>query len=257
MGRLDGKVALISGGARGQGLAATRLFVAEGATCVLGDVLDTEGKSAAAELGDAAHFVHLDVTDEDGWANAVAEAEQTFGPISVLLNNAGILTFGLIEATALEDYRRIVEVNQVGVFLGMKAVIGSMRRAGRGSIVNVSSVEGLYGSAGLVGYVATKFAVRGMTKVAANELGPEIRVNSIHPGPIDTPMVRGAGLEGADLDKVFGAIPAKRAGTAIETAQLALFLASEESAYCTGAEFVIDGGATSFIGWGGSVPRFT
>jgi 3alpha(or 20beta)-hydroxysteroid dehydrogenase len=255
LGRLDGKVTLVTGGARGQGLAAARLFALEGSRVVLADVLDDEGKMAAGDIGDAAHYVHLDVTSEDDWASAVAQSEDTFGPVSVLLNNAGILRFGTLEQTSLADYMQVINVNQVGVFLGMRAIAPSMRRAGRGSIVNVSSVEGLRGSAGLVAYVASKFAVRGMTKSASVELGPTIRVNSIHPGAIDTPMVRSQGLEGVDMDKVFGRIPAQRAGKPEDVAQLALFLASDDSEYCTGAEFVVDGGATTFIGWGGPIPR--
>jgi len=256
VGRLDGKVAFVTGGARGQGLEAARAFCNEGAKSVLADILDDEGKTAAAELGDAAHYVHLDVTNEDEWKTAVAEAESTFGPVSVLLNNAGILRFAPIEQTQLAEYMTLVNVNQVGVFLGMREVIPSMRRAGGGSIINTSSVEGLRGGMGLVAYTASKFAVRGMTKVAAVELGKDnIRVNSIHPGVIDTAMVRAQGLEGVDINKVFGRIPLPRAGTAADIAALAVFLASDESSYCTGAEFVIDGGATSFIGWGGPYPR--
>lgn len=250
MGRLDGKVALVSGGARGQGLAAGRRLAAEGASVVLGDVLDGEGEAAAASLGSAGAFVHLDVASEGDWAGAVRAAEERFGRLDVLLNNAGILRFSPIEETALEDYLEVVRVNQVGVFLGMRAAIPAMRRAGGGVIVNVSSVEGLFGMAGLVAYAASKFAVRGMTKVAALELGADgIRVNSIHPGGIDTPMIRAQGLEGADLDRVFGGLPVPRAGRPEDVASLVAFLASDESSYITGAELVIDGGATASVSY--------
>jgi 3alpha(or 20beta)-hydroxysteroid dehydrogenase len=261
MGRLEGKVAMISGGARGQGLAAGRIFAAEGARVVLGDVLDSDGKEAAASIGDAASYVHLDVTNEEDWSSAIGEAAERFGPVTVLVNNAGILRFGKLAETSLADYMQVINVNQVGVFLGMRAVIPSMKSAGGGSIINVSSVEGLRGSYGLSAYTASKFAVRGMTKVAASELGRHgIRVNSIHPGTIDTPMLRAQGLGGVnladvDLDSLFGSVPLRRAGKPEDVANLALFLASEESAFCTGAEFVVDGGATSFIGWGGPIPR--
>jgi len=255
-GRLDGKVALISGGARGQGAAAARAFMREGARVVIGDILDSDGKELAEEIGENALYVHLDVTREDDWAGAVEEGERVFGRIDVLLNNAGILKFSRIVDTTPEEYMSVVNVNQVGVFLGMRAVVAAMKKAGGGSIINVSSVEGLRGSPGLVAYVASKFAVRGMTKAAAVELGRDgIRVNSIHPGIVDTPMTRNAGLEGMDIDAVFSSIPIRRAGVPEDIVAMAIFLASEDSAYCTGAEFVVDGGATAFIGWGGYIPR--
>jgi 3alpha(or 20beta)-hydroxysteroid dehydrogenase len=256
MGRLDGKVAFITGGARGQGLEAAKLFVREGARVVLGDLLDAEGKEAAGSIGDEAHFVHLDVTNEEDWKTAISEAEQHYGDISVLLNMAGILKFGKITEMPLAEYMNVINVNQVGVFLGMRTVFESMRRGGGGSIINVSSVEGLRGSVGLAAYTASKFAVRGMTKVATGEFGKfGIRVNSIHPGVIDTAMLR-AQTGDIDLNAVFKrGVPLRRAGTAEDVANLALFLASDESTYCSGAEFVVDGGATSFVGWGGPVPR--
>jgi 3alpha(or 20beta)-hydroxysteroid dehydrogenase len=255
-GRLDGKVALISGGARGQGAAAARAFMHEGARVVIGDILDDDGKTLADEIGDDALFVHLDVTREDDWAGAVEEAERMYGRLDVLLNNAGILKFARLVDMTPEEYMTVINVNQTGVFLGMRAVVGAMRKAGGGSIINVSSVEGLRGSPGLVAYVASKFAVRGMTKAAAVELGRDgIRVNSIHPGIVDTPMTRNAGLEGMDIDAVFSQIPIRRAGVPEDIVAMAIFLASDDSAYCTGAEFVVDGGATAFIGWGGYIPR--
>jgi 3alpha(or 20beta)-hydroxysteroid dehydrogenase len=256
VGRLDGKVAFITGGARGQGLEAAKLFVREGARVVLGDLLDAEGKEAAGSIGDEAHFVHLDVTNEEDWTTAMSEAEQRYGDVSVLLNMAGILKFGKIIEQPLAEYMSVINVNQVGVFLGMRAVFESMKRAGGGSIINVSSVEGLRGSVGLAAYTASKFAVRGMTKVAAGEFGKfGIRVNSIHPGVIDTAMLR-AQTGDIDLNAVFKrGVPLRRAGTPQDVANLALFLASDDSSYCSGAEFVVDGGATSFVGWGGPVPR--
>lgn len=250
MGRLEGKVALITGGARGQGAAAARGFAAEGARVATADILDDEGKAVTEELGDAGLYLHLDVRDESHWADAVAETERHFGSLNVLLNNAGILSFGKIETTSVEDYKAVFDVNQLGVFLGMRAAIPALKRAGGGSIINVSSVEGLRGMTGLVAYAASKFAVTGMTKVAAVELGSfGIRANSIHPGAIDTPMVREQGLDGVDMDTFFRGIPIQRAGRSEDVAHLAVFLASEESSYITGGEFVIDGGVTTHIGW--------
>jgi len=255
MPRLEGKVALITGGARGQGLAAGTAFVNEGARVVLADVLDDEGKAAAEQIGERGRYLHLDVTSEDDWVNGVAETEERFGPINVLLNNAGILRFGAIEKMTLNEYMTVINVNQVGVFLGMRAVAPSMRRAGGGSIVNVSSVEGMRGGYNLAAYGASKFAVRGMTKVAAVEFGRHgIRANAVCPGAIDTPMVRAQGLEGVDIDTMFGTIPARRAGQPEDVADLMVFLASDESRFITGTDIVIDGGATSFIGWGGPLP---
>jgi len=258
MGRLDGKVALISGGARGQGAAAAKAVVAEGGRVAIGDLLDDEGKALADELGDAGHYVHLDVTNKEDWTTAAAGAESTFGRLDILLNNAGVLKFGKLADMPLEEYMSVINVNQVGVFLGMQAVIPAMKRAGGGSIINISSVEGLRGLPRLVAYSASKFAVRGMTKTAAVELGRhKIRVNSIHPGFIDTPMTRAQGLQDIDVDKLFGkGVPLGRAGTPQDIVNMVLFLASDESSYCSGAEFIVDGGVTSFVGWGGHIPRF-
>ncbi len=244
MGRLDGKVAIITGAARGQGEAEARRFVAEGASVVLGDVLD-DVKAIAGDLGPDAIAVHLDVTDESGWNSAVDEVVSRFDRVDVLVNNAAIYRQGTpLVDLQLSDYRQVVEVNQIGVFLGMRAVAPVMTRAGGGSIVNVSSVDGLTGHAGALAYVSSKFAVRGMTKVAALELGPAgVRVNSIHPGVIDTPMI--AGL----VDRFpTSRIPAQRVGVPDDVASLALFLASDESGFCTGAEFVVDGGHTAGLG---------
>jgi 3alpha(or 20beta)-hydroxysteroid dehydrogenase len=246
-GRLEGKVALITGAARGMGAAEARLFVAEGSRVVIADVLVNEGKALARELGAAACFVELDVTDETAWEQTVDQATATFGGLDVLVNNAGVASLSPLVATTVEDYMRVVGVNQLGVFLGMRAVTPAMNRAGRGSIVNISSIDGLAGTPMAVAYVASKFAVRGMTKVAALELaGANIRVNSIHPGGVRTAMIDL--VPGLDLGAlVEPSIPMKRLGRPEEIAQLALFLASDESSYCTGSEFVADGGVTAGV----------
>jgi 3alpha(or 20beta)-hydroxysteroid dehydrogenase len=247
VGRLDGKVAIITGGARGQGAAEVRRFVGEGAKVVFGDVLDDLGHQVAAEVGDGALYVHHDVSREDDWERVVGEAERRFGKLDVLVTNAGILEFGTVtHETAPADYLRVIEVNQMGAFLGMRAAIPAMMRQRGGSIVNISSTNGFAGYGGTIAYTASKFAVRGMTKTAALEYGKaNIRVNSIHPGGIDTPMTRGADLGGMteeEQDAMYGNFALGRAGKPEEVADLALFLASDESAYCTGAEFIVDGG---------------
>lgn len=247
MGELDGKVAIISGAARGQGAAAARLFVAEGARVVIGDVLDDVGKELAESLGAAAVYRHLDVSSEDDWANVVNETVETWGGIDVLVNNAGILRFAALPDMPLEDYLRIVNVNQVGTFLGMRAVSKPMMAAGKGSIVNISSVEGLAGMPYLTAYTSTKFAIRGMTKVAALELGPKgIRVNSVHPGMIETDMVKdAAGGHDIDLSPAAKRIALRRMGQPEDIAEVVLFLAGDRSSYVTGAELAADGGATA------------
>jgi 3alpha(or 20beta)-hydroxysteroid dehydrogenase len=245
MGCLEGKVAIVTGAARGQGAAAARLFVAEGARVVIGDVLDDLGKELAESLGDTAIYRHLDVSCEDDWRAVVDEAVQTLGGVDVLVNNAGILRFAALPDMPLEDYMRVVNINQVGTFLGMKTVSKPMIAAGRGSIVNISSVEGLAGMPYLTAYTSTKFAIRGMTKVAALELGPKgIRVNSVHPGMIDTKMVQDAiGGHEVDLTPVTNKLALRRVGKASEIAELVLFLASDRSSYSTGSEFIADGGS--------------
>jgi 3alpha(or 20beta)-hydroxysteroid dehydrogenase len=242
-GDLEGKVALISGSARGMGEEEARLFAAQGAKVVLADVLDEEGEKAAAAIGGAAIFQHLDVTDESQWQVAVARAESSFGKLDVLVNNAGILRYGPIETTTLEEYELVLRVNQIGPFLGMKTAIPALRRAGGGSIVNISSMAGMRGIAGLVAYSSSKFAVRGMTKVAALELGRDgIRVNSVHPGGVETPMTRPLGEQTDASQPREYTTPIARIGRPDEIAQLVLFLASEKSSYCTGSEFLVDGG---------------
>ncbi|HEX8803479.1 MAG TPA: glucose 1-dehydrogenase [Acidimicrobiales bacterium] len=241
MGRLDGKVAIITGGARGQGAAEARLFVAEGARVLIGDVLDAEGEAVAAELGDAAVYTHLDVTDEAQWDAAVALAEERFGPVTVLVNNAGVLLFEAVHKTDPADFERIMRINVHGVFLGMRAVTAPMAGAGGGSIVNISSTAGLTGLPYLAAYVASKWAVRGLTKSAAIDLGHKgIRVNSVHPGGIDTPMIAGTTSDAPFYKR----LPVARMGSAEEAARAVLFLASDEASYTTGAELAVDGGAT-------------
>ena len=246
-GRVEGKVVLISGGARGQGAAEARLCVDEGASVVLGDVLDDEGKAVAEELGAAARYVHLDVTQEADWDAAVATALDEFGRLDGLVNNAGVFVILPMVMTSAEEYERVIRINQIGVFLGMKAVTPALAGQGSGSIVNISSVAGLVGSQGTIAYTASKFAVRGMTKVAAMELAAlGVRVNSVHPGIIDTPMYEVISQFGAEVEeRVRESIPMGRLAEANEVGQVVLFLLSDESSYCTGSEFVVDGGMTA------------
>ena len=250
-GRLEGKVALVSGAARGMGRVEAQRFADEGARVAVCDVRDDEGKAVAEALGAAAIYQHLDVTSEADWAQAVAAVVSTFGRLDVLVNNAGIADAAPLAEMTLESYRRVTEVNQTGVFLGMKAVIEPMTAAGGGSILNISSIDGMVGMNGLTGYVASKWAVRGMTKTAAMELGHRnIRVNSIHPDFIHTNMGAREGVPPEEvherLDEYAGRMaPLGRAGVPDDIAKLAVFLASDESSYATGAEFVVDGGLTA------------
>ncbi|HEY2300908.1 MAG TPA: glucose 1-dehydrogenase [Acidimicrobiales bacterium] len=242
-GRLAGKVALISGASRGQGEAEARLFVSEGAEVILGDVLDKQGEAVAEDLGDAAIYRHHDVTSESDWADIVAAGRQEFGHIDVLVNNAGVFRVMSMLDTSLEEYRRVTEINQTGVFLGMKAVAPVMIEQGRGgSIINISSVAGLRGAATTFAYGASKWAVRGMTKGAARELAPhQIRVNSVHPGLISTTMLEEFDRLGT-REHLKTLVPLGQESGPEEVAKLVLFLASEDSRHSTGAEFVVDGG---------------
>jgi 3alpha(or 20beta)-hydroxysteroid dehydrogenase len=239
MGLLDGRVAIITGGARGQGAAEGRLFRAEGATVYVTDVLAEEGTALAADIG--ATFVDHDVTDVDQWKAVVERVLDETGRIDVLVNNAGILHWATMTETTLDAWNQVVAINQTGVFLGMQAVAPAMKEQGSGSIVNISSVAAYRGSSPCFAYGATKWALRGMTKGAAQELGPfGVRVNSVHPGIIDTPM-----MAGTPLEQMSSGVPLRRYASADEVAKLVLWLASDESAYATGAEFVLDGGMTA------------
>jgi 3alpha(or 20beta)-hydroxysteroid dehydrogenase len=241
-GRLEGKVAVISGAARGQGEAEARLFVAEGASVVLTDVLDERGFIVAKELGDSARFVRHDVGSEEAWASVMATTVETFGRLDVLVNNAAIHWLRTIETETVADFRRMVDVNLIGTFLGIRGAIAPMRASGGGSIVNISSAAGLVGYALHGAYGATKWGVRGLTRAAAIELGPDrIRVNSVHPGPIDTDMLP---PDRANLgDKRWRTIPLRRVGEPSEVAELVLFLASDASSFTSGGEFTVDGGS--------------
>ena len=246
MGKLAGKVAIVTGGARGMGAATSRLFVAEGAKVAIADVLDEAGEALAAELGDAARFFHLDVTDEANWAAVVGQVEATLGPVDALVNNAGILLFKSLLETTKAEYEKILGVNLVGEFLGIKAVAPGMIARGRGSIVNVSSVDGMKGANSLVAYASSKWGVRGLTKVAAMELGHKgVRVNSVHPGGVDTVMSNHSGAPREEVDKGYGNVPLQRIGGPEEVAAASAFLASDEASYIHGAEIVVDGGMTT------------
>ncbi|EID11928.1 3-alpha-(or 20-beta)-hydroxysteroid dehydrogenase [Mycobacterium xenopi RIVM700367] len=241
MGRVDGKVALISGAARGMGASHARLLVSEGAKVVIGDILDDEGKALADELGEATRYVHLDVTQPDQWDAAVTTAVQDFGKLDVLVNNAGIVALGQLKKFDLAKWQKVIDVNLTGTFLGMRAAVDPMIAAGGGSIINVSSIEGLRGAPMVHPYVASKWAVRGLSKSAALELAShKIRVNSIHPGFIRTPMTK-------HIPDDLVTIPLGRPATSIEVSTFVLFLASDESAYATGAEFVVDGGLVADV----------
>lgn len=234
---LDGVVAVVTGGARGMGAEHVRGLAAAGCTVVAADVLDADGEALAAELGGAVHYRHLDVTSSEQWAALVADVDGTLGPIGVLVNNAGIVTWGTIETMSPADWQRTIDINLSGVWLGMHHVVPSMKRAGGGSIVNISSTAGLQGFANIGAYVASKWGVRGLTKTAALELGGDnIRVNSIHPGPIRTPMTAGMS------DNLTSNQPVARIGEPAEVTAMLLFIV-RDATYSTGHEFVVDGGA--------------
>jgi len=241
MGRVDGKVALISGGARGMGASHARMLVVEGAKVVIGDILDDEGKALADALGEAARYVHLDVTQPEHWESAVSTAVSEFGHLDVLVNNAGIVALGQLKKFDLAKWQKVLDVNLTGTFLGMRASIDSMIAAGGGSIINVSSIEGLRGAPMVHPYVASKWAVRGLSKSAALELAPhKIRVNSIHPGFIRTPMTK-------HIPDDMVTIPLGRPAESEEVSTFVVFLASDESSYATGSEFVMDGGLVTDV----------
>lgn len=238
MVRLKNKICLITGAARGQGAEEAELFINEGANVWLTDVLDDEGEATAKRVGGT--YRHLDVRDPEGWQALVAEIVATHGRIDVLINNAGIFRTNSMRKTSLEEYQLVMDINATGTFLGMQTVAEPMRDAGSGSIVNISSLAGLQGTAGTFAYGASKWAVRGMTKTAAIELGRRgVRVNSIHPGIIETDMMRQIPTE---PERMARNVPLGRVAQSSEVAALALYLASDDSSYSTGSEFVVDGG---------------
>ena len=247
--RLEGKVALISGAARGQGETEARLFAQEGASVVLGDILESEGEAAAAAIGESggnARFIALDVTSEDDWVSAVRFTVETFGRLDILINNAAIYARTLIVDTDIEEWRRIMDINMTGVFLGTKHAVPAMRESGGGSIINISSTAGLVGSARGSAYGASKGGVRLFTKYTAIQHAPDgIRANSIHPGPIDTDMIADNISTPEGRAESLGRVPLGRIGTVMDVAYGALFLASDESSFVTGSELVIDGGMTA------------
>jgi cyclopentanol dehydrogenase len=250
MGRLDGKVVLISGGARGQGATEAKMMANEGAKVVFGDILDDEGKKVEAEiaeLGLEATYVHLDVTTEADWISAVEIAVNRYGKLDILVNNAGILIRKSIEETTEEDWDRIMAINAKGVFFGTKHSIPAMRQAGGGSIVNISSTAGLVGSLdGSPSYTATKGAVRLFTKATAIQYAKEnIRCNSVHPGPIDTEMIKDTMSDPKRMERRMQRLPLKKIGTVEDIAYGVIYLASDEASFVTGAELVIDGGTTA------------
>jgi len=248
MGRLEGKVALISGAARGQGEAEARLFANEGAKVVFGDILDMEGEKVEAEInetGGEAKYIHLDVTNESEWETAVKESVNSYGKLDILVNNAGISIGKNVEETTLEEWDLVQDVNSKGVFLGTKAAIPAMRESGGGSIVNISSIAGLVGIASAP-YVASKGAVRLLTKSTAVQYGPDnIRCNSVHPGFIETEMIRGILSDSEERAKRLAITPLGIFASAHDIALAVLFLASDESRYMTGSELVVDGGITA------------
>src|SRR3954451_7570560 len=240
-GRVEGKVVLISGGARNIGGASARMLVAEGARVVIGDLLDEEGQALADELGEQARYVHLDVTSEDDWAAAVALTVAEFGRLDVLFNNAGIFNGGQLQRYRAAQWQQMLDVNLTGAFFGAKAAADALIAAGGGSIINTSSIEGLRGTPWAHGYVASKWGLTGLTKSLAMELAPHgIRVNSLHPGRISTPATD-------QMPEDLIPIPLGRPGTPHEVATFVLFLASDEAAFTTGSEFVMDGGTVMHI----------
>jgi len=248
MHRLEGKVAIITGAAQGMGAAHARRFIREGAKAVITDINSEAGEALARELGDNAHFVAHDVASEDAWQSVVAQANERFGPVSVLVNNAGIIGPGkLVTDLSEKDFEKVCAINQTSVFLGIKSVIPSMIEAGGGSIINISSISGIvaiYGTPN-VAYAASKFAVRGITKQVAIEFGGHnIRANSIHPGYIRTPMMTEA-LDEDQIKIASASVPIKRVGEVEDVSNLVVFLASDEASFITGTEHIIDGGLTA------------
>lgn len=245
MSRLSNQTALVTGGARGIGAAIAKLFIQEGASVIITDILKAEGELTATALGKRCMFIHHDVTLASAWKQVVSIGEASMGPLSILVNNAGVVLNKKILQASQEEFERILRINTTGPFLGIEAVLPSMLQQRSGSIINISSIAGLVGFTNCIAYVASKYALRGMTKTAALELAKEgIRVNSIHPGVIRTPMVINDAMTDL-IDQITADIPMGRIGEPVEIAQLVLYLASNESSYCTGAEFTADGGLTA------------
>ncbi len=245
MGKLQERVAIVTGGARGMGEATSRIFAAEGARVVIADVLDREGEELAGELGSVALFRHHDVTEEESWRTLVADTRRRWGRIDVLVNNAGVVLFRTIVDTEKSEFEKVLSINLVGTFLGLKSVAPTMMEQRRGAIINISSVDGLKGCNALGAYAASKWGVRGLTKVAAMELGPHgIRVNSIHPGGINTQMGNPMGSPEAEANLAYTGQPIQRIGAPEEVARTTLFLASDDASYICGAELAVDGGMT-------------
>lgn len=245
-GRLTGKVCIVTGAAQGMGEATARLFASEGAKVAMGDVNAEKGEAVAKDIGSDAFFQTLDVSSDDGWAAFIKGVMEKFGRIDALINNAGLVHFTPIEMLDPADFDRILGVNTLGPILGTKHVTPIMKKQGGGSIVNISSVDGLRGANGLTCYTASKWALRGITKCHAFELGTSgIRVNSVHPGGVNTPMGNAAGRPEEEVNMVFRRLPLGRIGKPAEIAQASLFLASDEASYVTGAEIAVDGGWTA------------
>lgn len=256
MDRLKNKVCIVTGGARGMGAATARLFAAEGGRVVIADVLDTDGQALATELGASAHFRHHDVSDEMSWQDLVADTEKRFGAIDVLVNNAGVLLFKTLAETAKSDFERVIGINLTGTFLGVRTVGTRMCERRRGSIVNISSADGMKGANGLGAYCASKWGIRGLTRVAAMEFGHKgVRVNSVHPGGVDTAMGNPYAEKREDVNKRYTMVPLQRVGEPEEVARTSLFLASDESSYLCGAEIAVDGGMLTgqyYVGFPGA-----
>lgn len=245
MGKLQDKIAIVTGGARGMGAATSQIFAAEGAHVIIADVLDREGEKLAGELGDAAHYRHHDVTDEESWRGLVAETKRRWGRIDVLVNNAGVVLFRTLVDTEKSEFEKVLNINLVGTFLGIKNVAPTMMEQKKGSIINISSVDGMKGCNALAAYASSKWGVRGLTKVAAMELGLHgIRVNSIHPGGINTVMGNPMGSSEEEANQAYRGQPLQRIGAPEEVARTTAFLASDDASYICGAEIAVDGGMT-------------
>jgi 3alpha(or 20beta)-hydroxysteroid dehydrogenase len=240
--RLQGKTAIITGGAQGMGAVTAELFVANGANVVIGDILEDKGQALADKLGSQAKFIKLDVTNEENWQQAVKAAE-SFGPLTTLVNNAGILVFKAIKDIPTSEYANLLNINLVGAYTGIRAVIEPMQKAGGGSIINISSIDGLQAKNSLAAYASSKWGMRGLTKASALELVPHgIRVNTVHPGGIHTAMGNQEDIDDENMNVFYKDQAIPRVGKPIEVARMTLFLATDEASYSTGSEFMVDGG---------------